>query len=73
MPRQPDELETEPGQLCLDCPQCGQPVLYPGKAGDGADTMAECNRCDIYFCFDPDEAYVLPRSCEIDFGTSRNT
>ena len=43
----------------LDCPFCGRPVPYPGLAGDGSETMAECDRCDVYFGFDPEEVYVL--------------
>ena len=46
-------------QLVLDCPFCGCPVPYPGLASDGSETMAECDRCDVYFGFDPEEIYVL--------------
>ncbi|MGO9598330.1 MAG: hypothetical protein ACLP7Q_10100 [Isosphaeraceae bacterium] len=44
----------------LDCPFCRQPVPYPGLAGDGSETLAECDRCDIYFGFDVHEVYTLP-------------
>ena len=48
--------------LCLvvDCPFCGRPVPYPGRAGDGSATLAECDRDDVYFEFDPAEVYATP-------------
>ena len=47
--------------LCLvvDCPFCGRPVPYPARAGDGSATLAECDRDDVYFEFDPAEVYAL--------------
>jgi hypothetical protein len=54
-----DELESSPVQLVLDCPFCRCPVPYPELASDGSETMAECDRCDVYFGFDPEEIYVL--------------
>ena len=59
MLQQPDELEPEDVQLVLDCPFCGHPVPYPGLAGDGSEAMAECDRCDVYFGFDPEEVYTV--------------
>ena len=59
MSQQPDEVENQDVQLVLDCPFCGRPVPYPGHAGDGSETMAECDSCDVYFCFDPDEVYTI--------------
>ena len=56
----PDELEPEDVQLVLDCPFCGRPVPYPGLASDGSEPMAECDRCDVYFGFDPEEVYTIP-------------
>ena len=56
----PDELEPEDVQLVLDCPFCGRPVPYPGLARDGSEAMAECDRCDVYFGFDPEEVYTIP-------------
>jgi hypothetical protein len=55
-----DELEPENVQLVLDCAFCGHPVPYPGVAGDGSEAMAECDRCDVYFGFDPEEIYTIP-------------
>jgi hypothetical protein len=55
----PDDLEPEDVDLVLDCPFCRQPVPYPGLAGDGSETLAECDRCDVYFEFDPDEVYTI--------------
>ena len=46
---QPDDLEPEDVELVLDCPFCRRPVPYPGPAGDGSETLAECDRCDVYF------------------------
>jgi len=60
IPDQPDSLEPEDFKLVLDCPFCGLPVSFPGLASDGSDTLAECDRCDIYFGFDVDEVYALP-------------
>jgi hypothetical protein len=54
-----DDLEPEDIRLVLDCPFCGQPVPYPGPAADGSQTMGECDRCDVYFDFDPEEVYPI--------------
>jgi hypothetical protein len=54
-----DDLEPETVQLVLDCPFCRRPVPYLGLATDGSETMAECDRCDVYFAFDAEEIYVL--------------
>jgi hypothetical protein len=43
----------------LDCPFCRCAVPYPGLASDGSEPMAECDRCDVYFSFDPEDVYVL--------------
>jgi len=58
---EPDDLEPEDFELGLDCPFCGHPVPFPGLAGDGSDTLAECDRCDVYFEFDPVEVYSVGR------------
>ena len=56
----PADLEPEDVQLVLDCPFCRRPVPYPGPAGDGSETLAECDRCDVYFEFGVEEVYTLP-------------
>ena len=71
MSQQRDELEPEDVQLVLDCPFCGRPVPYPGQASDGSETMAECERCDVYFGFHPDEVYILPLVRETDSRPSQ--
>ena len=53
---------TDDLSLVLDCPFCGRPVPYPGRAGDGAPAMAECDRDDVYFGFDPGDVYVAQSS-----------
>lgn len=60
----PDRHEPEDVVLVLDCPFCRRPVPYPGLTGDGSATMAECDRCDVYFDFDPAEVYPLPTDDE---------
>jgi hypothetical protein len=47
-------------RLVIDCPSCGRPAPYPGRAGDGSPALAECpgNRCDILFDFDLADVYV---------------
>jgi hypothetical protein len=71
MSEQPDELDPEDVQLALDCPFCGRPVPYPGHASDGSDTLAECDRCDVYFGFHPDEVYTRPLGHETDSRPSQ--
>ena len=66
----PEELETEDVQLVLDCPFCGCPVPYPGLAGDGSEAMAECDRCDVYFGFDPEEVYAI--GADLSTGVDSN-
>ena len=68
MPEQASDLAPEAVQLVVDCPFCGRPVPYPGQASDGSDTMAECDRCDVYFGFDPNEVYTLPQRLESTSG-----
>jgi hypothetical protein len=57
---EPDDIK-----LVLDCPFCGRPVAYPGPATDGSEALAECDRCDVYFGFDPNEVYPLPANQSI--------
>ena len=59
-PNSPHDLEPEDLRLVVDCPFCGRPVPYPGRAGDGSPALAECTdpRCDVYFDFDLSEVYV---------------
>ena len=52
--------DLEPENLCLvlDCPFCGHPVAYPGAVSDGAQALAECLLCDVYFDFALEEVYA---------------
>jgi hypothetical protein len=59
----PGELESDDFELVLDCPFCGRPVPYPGRARDGSAFLAECLRCDVYFGFDEVEVYAAPADC----------
>ncbi|WP_435011923.1 hypothetical protein P12x_006157 (plasmid) [Tundrisphaera lichenicola] len=54
------DLEPEDLHLVVDCPFCGHPTPYPGRAGDGSPALAECpgDRCDVYFDFRPGEVYA---------------
>jgi hypothetical protein len=45
--------------LVLNCPFCGRPVPYPGRGGGGSELLAECDRCDVYFEFDPSDVYTV--------------
>ncbi len=53
-----DDLEPENLCLVLDCPFCRQPVAYPGTTRSGESAIAECDRCDVYFDFQPGEVYT---------------
>ena len=57
--------EPEDIRLVLDCPFCGRPVAYPGLASDGSEALAECDRCDVYFGFHPNEVYSIPATQNI--------
>ncbi len=57
---QDDDHDSEDVQRVIDCPFCHRPVPCPEPTKDGADTMAECTRCDVYFAFHPDEIYSIP-------------
>jgi hypothetical protein len=59
IPEQPDGLEPEDVELVLNCPFCGHQVLYPARARDGSETLAECDAREVYFGFDPDEVYTI--------------
>jgi hypothetical protein len=52
-------MEPEDIRLVLECPFCGQPVPYPGPAAAGSEPAAECERCDVYFGFLPEEVREL--------------
>ena len=54
----PADLEPDDLTLAVDCPFCRRPVPYPGLARDGSAALAECDRCDVYFDFDPGEVYA---------------
>ena len=53
-------LEPEDIELVSTARSAADPVPFPGLASDGSETLAECDQCDIYFGFDPDEVYTLP-------------
>ena len=53
-------IEPEDIRLVLECPFCGRPVPYPGPAADGSEPIAECERCDVYFGFTPEEVRDMP-------------
>ena len=55
-----ESMEPEDIQLVLPCPFCGRPVPYPGSAAAGSEPMAECERCDVYFGFLPQEVRDIP-------------
>jgi hypothetical protein len=52
------EPDPEDLRLVLDCPFCGRPVPYPGRASCGTPALAECDRCDVYFDYEPNEVYA---------------
>ena len=60
--RRGGDLEPEDLRLVVDCPFCRHPVPSPIRAGDGALTLAECARCDVYFDTSADEIYVAATS-----------
>jgi hypothetical protein len=70
--RQPFDLEPEDVQLVLDCPFCGHPVSYPGQSSDRSETLAECDRCDVDFGFDPDEVYIIGAEQRIGATSKEN-
>ena len=49
----------QPCSLCSIAPSAGVLSRIPGWPVMAAETMAECDRCDVYFSFDPEEIYVL--------------
>ena len=53
-------MEPEDIQLVLACPFCGRPVPYPGSAAADSGPVAECERCDVYFDFLPQEVRDIP-------------
>ena len=55
-----ESMEPENIRLVLECPFCGRPVPYPGPAPTGSEPMAECERCDVYFGFLPQEVCDIP-------------
>jgi hypothetical protein len=54
----PRPTDPEDLRLVLDCPFCGHPVAYPGTARDGTPAPAECDRCDLYLDWRPEDVYV---------------
>jgi hypothetical protein len=58
-----DDLEPEDLALVVACPHCRRRVPFPGMAGDGALTMAECLDCDVYFYAPPDGVAVASTVC----------
>jgi hypothetical protein len=63
--QQVEDDEPDDIKLVLDCPFCGRLVAYPGPSTDGSEALAECDRCDVYFGFDPNEVYPLPANQSI--------
>jgi hypothetical protein len=55
-----ESMEPEDIRLAVGCPFCGRPVPYPGSAKAGSEPMAECERCDVYFGFLPQEVRDIP-------------
>jgi hypothetical protein len=55
-----ESMEPEDIRLVVGCPFCGRPVPYPGSAAAGSEPMAECERCDVYFGFLPQEVRDIP-------------
>jgi len=55
-----ESMEPEDIMLVLECPFCGRTVPYPGSAAAGSEPMAECERCDVYFGFLPQEVRDIP-------------
>jgi hypothetical protein len=43
--------------VVLDCPICGRQVDFPGTTDHGLP-MAECDHCDIYFDFKPEDISI---------------
>jgi hypothetical protein len=56
--RDNDGPGTDRLRLLVDCPFCNRPADYPGLARGGAQALAECDRCDIFFDFTPGEVYA---------------
>jgi hypothetical protein len=50
----PDDLEPEDLSLAVACPFCGRRCDLMADA-DGLPAMAECDPCDVYFDYRPDE------------------
>jgi hypothetical protein len=46
-----EEPVTAEIRLVVHCPFCSGQVPYPGRSRDGSVTLAECDRCDVYFEF----------------------
>jgi hypothetical protein len=55
-----ESMEPEDIRLVLACPFCEQLVPYPGSVTAGSEPMAECERCDVYFGFLPEEVCDIP-------------
>jgi hypothetical protein len=56
-------------RLVVDCPLCGRSVPYPGVGQCGANALAECESCDVYFEFDADKVRA-PESIGCDRSPS---
>src|SRR4051812_18294916 len=50
----PEDLEPEDLHLAVDCPFCGASTPLPSDSG-GLSALAECDRCDVDFDYDPAE------------------
>ena len=62
-----ESMEPEDIRLVLECPFCGRPVPYPGPAAAGSEPMAECERCDVYFDFLPQDVRDIPEWSSVTF------
>ena len=53
----------EPEDLCLaiDCPFCGHACHLMADA-QGLPAVAECDPCDVYFGYEPEEVYAASSS-----------
>ena len=50
-------LEPEDLHLAVDCPFCGKSNKLPSGPG-GMPSLAECDRCDVFFDYAPAEVYA---------------
>jgi hypothetical protein len=56
-PQHDEEPVTDDLRLVVHCPFCRRQVPYPGRSGDGANALAECVACDVYFEFEDRDVF----------------